>query len=835
MSAPSGGRTPAAVAACALAAGTLLGRAASVHAFPFETHCVACCLAVAAATVHTVVKRRAGRAARLSTDALIILALVAAGSCHYRARHDRVLSTDVSLAAPSERAELLVRLSESRTTAGGRRRALGKLMGGDDAPTGDVWISFRRGVRAPEDGETVRVRGALERPTPPRNPGAFDFRSYLSHRGIHAVLSSDAVTTVATARGFTRAANWIREQVATRVAGERGALLTGLLLGDSSLLPGELAAAFRRSGTVHVLAVSGLHVGFVGLMAFALLRSLRAPPMVAKLLIIPCLAAFVMLVGLRPSVVRASIMAGVMITAWAAERRPNPVNTLGLAAVSILLVRPGSLFDAGFGLSFGAAGGIITIFPVLRPRLAALERAGRAGRFLADSLSVSASAQLGVAPVAVAAFGQLSLVAPLANLAAVPLAAFSVASGAAMLAAGPLPRVADIFAGAAWASLSGLSAVATAAGGAVGAARVATRFWPVPGMLALGLAALGPPGSRRRRLRRTVSGVCLSSAVAVGLALSLFGPGRSAPRMIVFDVGQGDSILVELPGGRAILIDAGKAWGGASGGDAATSAVLPYLRRSGIHRLDALVVTHGHLDHYGGAASVMNECRPDALILPRGYEASLALVRTAGAARSLGIPVVETSTGDTLLSCGGNAFTVLSPPPGRGGRPTNENNRSVVVRVKMGPASALLTGDIEREVESALVGAGGEEHERARPCIGNAGRACRTDRRAIENLVLKVPHHGSSSSSTRPFLDAVRARIAIVSVGEGNRYGHPDSAVVDRLRATGAFVLRTDRDGAVLVDVLRDRVVARGFLSGLRREASYEDHQGREGPTTTVE
>ncbi|MBD3347957.1 MAG: DNA internalization-related competence protein ComEC/Rec2, partial [Candidatus Eisenbacteria bacterium] len=669
-----------------------------------------------------------------------------------------------------------------------------------------VWVFFPEEIRRPERGELLDVRGRLERPRPPRNPGAFDFESYLEHRGIRSVLSAESAERLEGPANLPGVASWIRKAIAARVKGEKGALLTGLMLGDSSLLPDELLSSFRRAGTVHVLAVSGLHVGFIALMAHTALRCLRAPPRLARLLVLPFLLLFVCLVGPRPSVVRASLMAGAVILAWTAERRVNPLNTIGAAALAILLVRPGSLFDAGFGLSFGATLGIVLLFPSLGRAFSGLRRLGRPGGLLADSLALSVAAQIGVAPVSVATFGQISVIAPLANLAAVPLAALSVASGVVMLMAWPVPPLSRLMGGAAWASLSSLALAADAADCTISALSIGSRYWPVAAVLALGMS-LARLRALRGRARLMARASVLAVAALVALLLWSFGPGRSAPRMIVFDVGQGDAILLELPRSRRVLVDAGVAWGGASGWDAGAAIVLPYLRRRGIGSLDALVVTHGHRDHYGGAAAVIRECPPAALVLPVGYERSQGLRRTAGIARELGVPVRAVESGDTLLSAPGCLLKVLSPLDAR--RPAgNENDRSIVIRAEIGPAAALLTGDAEKGAEASLV---------------ESGAPLRSD-------LLKVAHHGSASSSIEPFLGAVGPGLAVVSVGEGNRYGHPDEAALARLRASGAAVMRTDRDGAVVVDVSRSRAIARGYVSGVRHVVTLGAVRRATGP-----
>ena len=588
------------------------------------------------------------------------------------------------------------------------------------------------------------------------------------------------------------------------------------MIGKTSSIPDELLDSFRRSGTVHVLAVSGLHVGFIGLVAYALLRLFRVPARPARLLVLPCLAAFVALVGPRPSVVRASIMAAAFVVAWSLERKPNPLNTVGLAAITILLVRPGALSNLGFGLSFGATTAIVVLFPMLRPSRALAGRLGRAGRFLADSLTLSATAQLGVAPVLVAAFGHVSIAAALANIAVVPLAGFSVVSGMAMLATVRVPAISRLFAASAFAALKGAAEVSTLFAQVDAASiSVPTRLWPAfaAATLGLGLIAATLRGRVRRRATLCMCAVVGLSVAAIACALAFAGPGRSHPRLVVFDVGQGDAILLEIPRRRRVLIDAGDAWNSPGGRDAGRDVVVPYLRAVDTGRLDVLVVTHAHRDHFGGARSVLTACGADNLVLPRGSGGRAPFSELAAAARSAGSSVSWVARGDTLTATRLCTLAVLWPPEAPCANAYTENDRSVVIRAGMPGVALLLTGDIEARAESGMV---------------SRASTLRAD-------VLKIPHHGSATSSSVEFIEAVRPRVGLVSVGAGNRYGHPDAALLSRFEEAGVDILRTDRDGAIIVDVLDDRIVARGFASGRKVVLRYRHPAIGVGPTTAIE
>jgi len=826
------GRTPALWAALATGTGAALAGLAArdqwapalfLRALPLAGMLL--CLPAAV----NLVARPGARWKRTAADAALLGALSLAGWACYGSAHV-ALPRDHAWLAGGRTAAVRVRIAEVRRSPEGHANVVVDVIELRDptAPgvagssaSGLLWTRWPDDSEPPDVGDVAVLGGVLARPDGRRNPGAFDFAFYLRNRGIHATLVRARLLAVEPAAPRANLSKWVYQTLPRWVPGEPGEVLRGLLLGTGRELPDELVESFRRSGTVHVLALSGLHVGFIVLIAHAVLRSLRVPRRAARLLVLPVLVGFVLTVGARPSVVRASTMAAFLMTAPLLERTPNSLNALGAAALALVIVRPGCLFDLGFQLSFAAVGGILLLH---EPMARALRRplvhlnpwAGR----LAAPVALSVSAQAGVAPFLVAVFGEISIISPIANLAAVPLAGLSVASGIAMLATAPLGGwPVSAFAACAWGAVRLLVLVADGLAACPWATvRVASRLWPAVAVCSAGLGVRLRAVSRRGRW---ASLVVVAGGAVMAAALCATGPGRSFPRAVFFDVGQGDSILLELPGRQHVLVDAGPGPGlGEDAGrsrDAGRQIVLPYLRREGITRLRALVITHAHADHFGGAVSVMRGVAVDTLVLPVGGGGEGCLDALADLASSGGTVVRRVRSGD-VLSVAGRRLSVLWPPDSRSPA-ASENDRSVVLMGRLDGSGVLLTGDVEYRSEKALCAAGA----------------------VVDADVLKVAHHGSDTSSTEAFLERASPSVAVVQVGARNRHGHPALETVRRLEGNGATVFRTDLDGAVVVTFLRGRTVVRTVASGKeqvfvnRQTSSREVLSGATGPTVTKE
>jgi competence protein ComEC len=644
-------------------------------------------------------------------------------------------------------------------------------------------------------GDRLRLRGAVRRPPGQRNPGGFDYAAYLARRGICCVMYVGDGRQIAVRdrnRGVageivvgTR--RHLRTQIARYVPTADGrAVLRALLLGDRGRIEDAQRERFAVTGLMHLLAVSGLHVFLVGMVLYVLLRPLlmrfrlgwRVVEGGRAVLTVALLSLYMVLTGGRPSVVRAVIMSSLLIGGTLLQRSSHPLNTLGVAAVVLLALRPEALFDVGFQLSMAAVAAIVTVHPRLMEWVPNEWTASSAGEWVVSVTSVSAAATVGTAPVLLWHFGWVSVGGLLLNVFGIPCTAAALSAALGMAVVGGIwPWAGAAFGSGADLAVRGL--LLTSRWGAEWLDWAGIRMgephpWAL-GALVCGAVALAQWPRPRHRWR------CVICALLLLVAGTWIPIGtRSADPVVdilFFDVGQGDAALVTTPEGRRLLVDTGPR---SPAGEAAVSfSVVPYLERRGIDRLDAVLVSHPDEDHLGGLPALVREVSVGT-VLHGGQTAETDLYRkTRRLLRRRGISSRSVDRGDPVLNESVVRGRVLGPParPGRHGL-EGENDRSVVVRLAYGEVEILLPGDVEEDGERCLVRAYG---------------------RRLGSRVVKVPHHGSESSSTMPFVRRVAGSNtrAVVSVGRSNSFGMPSEEVLDRWKSEEARVRSTAQGGAV--------------------------------------
>jgi len=671
-------------------------------------------------------------------------------------------------------------------------------------------------------GDLLLVRGQLSRPDTPGNPGAFNYRTYLERQGIWVILTANnenGLQKTGEDGGsiLGRLALAIKHKLSTTathtLSPSNGAILNGILFGIQGLIDQKTRQAFTETGVVHILSVSGLHVGLVLAGLIGLFGLLKLRPSLIAPLATPVLIFYALMTGLEPAVLRATIMALLLLWAHHLGRDRDWPTTLAFAALVILLWNPLQLYHPGFQLSFTATWGLLYLAPLLEKSISGLLQGlpPTMIRGTATGIAVPLAAQLATIPLVAWYYNMISPVSVLANLLAVPLTGLIMALG--LLAAGAgllwLPIAGFINAGTEVVIelFMGLIVFLQNLPGAV--IYLATPpillaiLWYGGIFYAAGYARAEAGSPHRQKLKGWApAGVALSI-----LILIICWPGPDTQKLVVhfIDVGQGDSTLIQTPGGENLLIDTGgrpeEFQTGTGTGD---QVVSPYLRKLGVNRLDVLFLTHPHEDHCGGAAYLIknfpvdlviasttsanlsnveaftgsppNNDRKENAAIPLGYHTLLKLMDEHG------IEVQKVAAGDSI-ELPELAIEVLWPEANNAVEGDAANNSSLVLKLTYGHSSFIFTGDIEVEAQQKMLQNGSE----------------------LKADVFKVPHHGSRSLLPQ-LVEKVDPSIAVISVGAHNSFGHPAPATIDLLDKKGITTYRTDMDGAVIVETDGNRI-----------------------------
>ncbi|HEX6228290.1 MAG TPA: ComEC/Rec2 family competence protein [Solirubrobacterales bacterium] len=578
-------------------------------------------------------------------------------------------------------------------------------------------------------------------------------------------------------------------------------LARGFVLGQDERIDPRTVEDFRRSGLSHLLAVSGQNVALLALLAMPVLAALGIPLRARLIWILALIAVYVPLAGSGPSIQRAGVMGALSVLATLGGRRSSLLHTLLIAAIVTVAIDPGVAADVGWQLSFAAVTGIIALAGSLRAAIAAWIGRGSWRSTLADGAAMTTAATLATAPLIAFHFGAVSTTTLLANLAAMPAVAPAMWLGMLAAAGGQVPGfpveainainaplLAYIAQIAAWCGRPGWAYLELRLGGAglvvsylaLAVAVLLTVRWRRSARIgALRRRAAGGPkthayrgrSARRRWYRRSAPGLALA-LLAVALAGAGLGGGAGATgspvrglRVSVLDVGQGDAILLQPRRAPAVLVDAGPPGAG----------LAERLHRAGVERLGAALITHDQADHAGGLAELLTWFPIGQVLFGELGKESRDLARASGVA------LRRISAGGELRS-GGLRLTVLWPPRevlhgSRAG--VDPNDLSLVALARWRDFTMLLGADAEAE-------------------------AVPLDPGPID--VLKVAHHGSDDAGLESLLSSTGPQLAVISVGEGNPFGHPTPRTLATLASHGVQALRTDRDGTVTLSAGRGGV-----------------------------
>jgi competence protein ComEC len=543
------------------------------------------------------------------------------------------------------------------------------------------------------------------------------------------------------------------------------ALARGFVLGEDEEIDAGTKEDFRRAGLSHLLAVSGQNITLLALLAMPFLGALGIPLRQRLLWVLGLIAVYVPVAGAGPSVQRAGVMGALGLLATLAGRRSSKLYALAVAAGVTLAIDPGIAGDVGWQLSFAAVLGILLLADALQRAIAARIGAGPWRRALAEGISMTIAATLATAPLIAFHFETFSTTALLANVLALPAVAPAMWLGMAGAGLAQVP-------GLPLAPFNGVDALLLAYIAQVASWCAAPGWAELPvhldgrglvgAYLLLGLAIF----VCRRWPRQALACAAVAAAVWLPLPAGVGGDGATAApiqglRIEVLDVGQGDAILLQPAGAPAVLIDGGPPGGG----------LRRMLEDAGVDHLGAAVVTHDQSDHAGGIEELLGAMPVERLVFARIHRDLLARALATGTEPQHAAAGAELRSGNLRLQ-------VLWPPPELlGGAAADPNQLALVIEARWRRFSMLLTADAEAE-------------------------AVPLDPGPID--VLKVAHHGSDDAGLASLLERARPRLAVISVGAGNPYGHPTAGTLETLRRHRVPTLRTDEDGTVVIDVDRD-------------------------------
>ncbi len=648
-------------------------------------------------------------------------------------------------------------------------------------------------------GDTVLLHDSLEQPA---SLGNFDYAGYLARKGVYSTMFCHTIDVLpATGSPGPRRAllslnRRLGEAMARLIPEPESSLAQSLLLGRRGGMPDSLLDAFTRTGTAHLLSISGLHLAVVaaGVLAVVLAAMGRRRYLYVWFGI-AMVWTYAVFTGMRPPVVRAAIMLTLFLLAELAGRQKHAPTALALAAALMVGVEPQLLWQTSFQLSVLAMAGLVLLYSPIRALLARcaalIQTRCHFCRALpgaaADITAATLAATVAILPVSAGTFGLVSAVAVPASLLTLPVLPFAlVSASAAAVVALASPVLAAPFAWVAWLFLSCIINAVELLASAPGAATAvqAPDRWAIAGYY-VSLVALAivwqhskrrddepgtPPASstspRHQGPRWAVPSLSLVAVLVWSAALD--APDGQM-HVVFLDVGQGDSAFIVTPSGRTVLVD-----GGPDGQQTCSiiDRFLPFWDRS----IDAVVMTHPHADHLGGLLAVADRYQVGILLHPGISSDSPLLAEWERRIAVSGIPRERATAGQELALGDGATLTVLNPSAGASaGGPDADDNNGVVLKLSYGDVRILFCADIRAEQETTLLHRGA----------------------ALEANVLKVPHHGSDTSSSPRFLAAVDPDVAIVSVGTENAYGHPHDSVIEALSASGATTLMTATHGTI--------------------------------------
>ena len=636
--------------------------------------------------------------------------------------------------------------------------------------------SEKKQMRQLHAGVSCIFDGERKEPQIARNFHGFNYRDYLYKQNIHFILEATYISECRkTSLSLVQWILLLRQQAILGVTEmfpeQSGAFMNALLFGDRQQMTFEVEEQYQQFGLVHLLAISGSHIVLLMvIMYFILLRS-GVTREIATVCLIFFIPIYMILAGASPSVIRASITGVLMLIAFMCSIRLSSLDALSITAICMLIFDPYLVFNIGFQFSFVGSFALLLSAPLL------LESGNGVIR---NSIYISLISQLVSTPILLYHFGYYSPYSIFLNILYVPfLSLFLLPCSIIILICLPIiPFLAKSFANVLSIGLN-LSNDFLSYCESLPFTRLNFGQTPILLVALYCVSIISVLMVWERRISKGMMFIFAGIFLFISTGHYVYPYFRESGSVTFLDVGQGDAILIRLPYDQEIyLIDTGgtirlnkEEWQRKKHEFSVGNDILiPYLQKEGIKKIDKLIVTHGDADHIGAAQELLSNITVKEVVFGRKEQEAILEKAVKKQALEKEVKISEVEEGESWR-VNEAEFFVLAPT----GKERSENNASIVLWAKLGGITWLFTGDLEEEGEKGLV-------------------ATYPDLRAD---VLKVAHHGSNTSSITPFLSAVQPNIAIISVGERNRYGHPHKEVIERFEKMGIEIWRTDKQGAI--------------------------------------
>lgn len=640
--------------------------------------------------------------------------------------------------------------------------------------------------------ELVMENVTIDRFDKRRNPGQFNKRAFLKRKGVFGKIILQAETTIRfttphNKNQLKRTLFLIREKIERKIhralTEESSQFLSAILLGRKAGIDWQTREAFQKSGVAHVLAISGLHVGFIVIVIYIILSFLPISFRAHNLLTIGILFFYMLLSGANPPVVRATIMVGIYLMGKNIERRPDSQNTLCSAVFIILFIQPQQLFWIGFQFSFVAVFSILYFYPRLKPveewilqKILPGKKQNWIRKGIISPFLVSLAAQLGTIPLMAYYFHRIPLISLVLNLVVIPLVGLIVPLGFLTIFLSFISFEISFYLG------NFLSQII----------QILIKIVQYAAELPLAYINI----SSFEILEFFIYILCLvfifcwkldnikllrkpALILFVIIMFWVYAPKLHSPQMVMLDVGQGEASIVITPRGKCLLFDAGPLY---PDWDCGSRVIFPALQELENVHLDKVIISHPHADHVGGLFSLLDIVKIDSIYIPKLDVPYLWKDKLLNRVIERGLPYRQLEMGDKIEVDTQTRMYILAPfedfikPLEQDG--SSINNVSLVLLLKMGDSSVLFTGDAELPVETNII---------------QWGNLLKSD-------ILKVGHHGSATSSSIEFLMRIEPKIGLIPVGQNNKFGHPSIEVLKRLESLNISYYRTDLNGAIWLE-----------------------------------